>query len=221
MMQKTFLLAATLMSSLVACGDKDADDDTGAADCGEHGEWDEDHDHCHCDDGYQLTDDFMDCEPEDGDSSGSGDEFAPSEVSGTILPDEGPVWLLNAQDGSTWLSIENYAAYGGASGPETRSIDATEVDYATCGVCVRLQLGCEPHGDHAHCETTLMPAVGGAVTFDALGEGAGEAWTGSLSDIRFIEVEIDSSTYATTPVEDGATFTLDAWSFDVVLDEAR
>ena len=211
--------SALLALGLLAC---DASDDTGAAACGEHGDWEADHGHCHCDDGYQLTDDGMGCEPDEDDGDDTSVDtsgFSPDTVEGAVQSGSDPVWLLSAKDGQTWLSIENYPSFGGATGPETRTLDATEIDYATCGVCLMLQTGCETHGDHGHCEATFMPEVGGEVTFDVLGAAAGEQWAGAVSGIRFVEVEIDSETYATTPVPGGATFSLDAWDFDVVLEE--
>ena len=54
-----------LALGFVACGDKD---DTGTPDCGEGGDWDDDHGHCHCDDGYSLADGGNSCEP-----NGAGD----------------------------------------------------------------------------------------------------------------------------------------------------
>jgi hypothetical protein len=208
---------------LFACGDKEADD-SGTEQCGENAHWLDDHGHCHCDEGY-AEDADGDCVEEEDDADtdtdgGGGDAFAPDEVVGEHIAGNDPIWLLTAKDGRTWLKIENHPSFGGASGPETRTLDETEVDYATCGVCVLLQTDCEPHGDHAHCETTFMPEVGGEVRFDALGAGAGESWAGALSGITFVEVEIGSD-YSTTPVQGGDTFTLDAWTFDVVLEAGR
>ena len=117
---------------------------------------------------------------------------------------------------TTWLYIENYPGYGGATGPDTRILDANEVNFATCGVCVLLKTDCSVHGDHAHCGATYMPEAGSRITFDELGSGEGENWSGSLTPIRFVEVSIDSSN-ETTPVENGDQIELDAWSFDVVL----
>jgi hypothetical protein len=211
-----------LPSLLMACGDKE-NADTATSDCDGQGEWNADHGHCHCDEGYALTADGAGCEPreDDGDDTGTpgGDAFDPDSVEGTLatLSDGSQAWLLLAKDDATWLSIENYPAYGGATGPERRTLDATEADYATCGVCLLLQTDCEPHGSHAHCGATFMPEPGGEVVFEALGDAAGARWTGSLNDVTFVEVEIGDD-YETTPVEGGARFELEAWSFDVVLE---
>ena len=148
-----------------------------------------------------------------------GVPFEPDSVEAVYYPEEDPVWVLTAKEGETWLYIENYPRFGGASGPETRRLGEVEVNYATCGVCVLLKTGCSPHGDHAHCSTTYMPEAGSTVTFDELGSGEGGAWSGSISPIRFVEVSVNSSTFETTPVEGGDQIELDTWSFDVTLEE--
>ncbi len=148
----------------------------------------------------------------------STDWFEPDEVEASVFASgEDTVWLLTAKQGKTWLSIENYTAYGGATGPETRTLDAVDIDYATCGLCLLLQTDCEPHGDHAHCGATFMPEVGGEVVTEALDDVAGGSWTGQLSEIRFVEVEIGSD-FQTTVVEGGDSFFLGDWSFDTVLE---
>ena len=153
------------------------------------------------------------------DTAGDEARFEADSVEALFYAGDDPVWVLTAKAGETWLYVENYPSFGGASESETRTLDDTEVSYATCGVCVLLKTGCQQHGDHGHCETTYMPEIGASVTFDELGDEVGSSWTGSLSPIRFIEVSIDSASYETTPVTDGDTIDLDAWDFDVVLEE--
>ena len=146
-----------------------------------------------------------------------GAPFEPNSIEGTFFAEEDPVWVLIAKEGANWIHIENYAGFGGANGPETRTLDATEVNYATCGICVMLKTGCTPHGDHAHCSTTYMPEAGSRITFDELGADVGEPWAGSVSPIRFVEVSMNTSTFETTPVEGGDQIELDAWDFDIIL----
>ena len=147
-----------------------------------------------------------------------GDTFEPDTVDAFFYAGDNPVWVLTAKQSETWLSIENYPSFGGANGAETRTLDETEIDYATCGVCVLLKTGCQQHGDHGHCSTTYMPETGATVTFDELDEEAGGTWSGSLSPIRFVEVSVDGDTYETTPVEDGDTIEMDGWDFEVTLE---
>lgn len=212
---------------IAACGDKDTLD-TATPDCDGHGEWNEEHGHCHCDDYYQITSDGEGCEYSGGDTGDTSEDtedtvFDAASAEATLYDDGkgGLVWILTAKDGTTTLSIENYPDYGGATGPETRTIDATEADYATCGVCVLLQTGCKDHGDHQHCDITYMPEPGGTVTFDTLGDTAGASWAGALADLHLVEVTIDSSTYETTPVDGGDERDIESWSFDTTLTVAQ
>lgn len=146
-----------------------------------------------------------------------GDPFEPDSLEAVFFPEDGaPVWVLTAKQGTTWVKIENFSKFGGAEGPETRTLNQTEVNYRTCGVCVVLETDCSVHGDHAHCGATYMPEPGSRVTFDELGNGAGASWAGSVSPIRFVEVSMDES-LNTTPIEGGDQIDLDGWSFDVVL----
>ena len=145
-----------------------------------------------------------------------GDPFEADSVEGFFFPGDDPYWALTAKQGTTWLAIENYPRFGGAEGPETRTLTASEVNYASCGVCVVLKTDCSAHGDHDHCGATYMPEPGSRVTFDELGTGAGASWAGSVTPIRFVEVSMDDS-YNTTPIEGGDQIELDGWSFDVVL----
>jgi len=146
-----------------------------------------------------------------------GAPFEPDSIDAFFFPEDDPVWVLTAKEGTTWLYIENYPRFGGATGAETRTLDADEVNYATCGVCVLLKTDCSVHGDHAHCGASYMPEAGSRITFDELGSGEGAGWSGSLTPIRFVEVSIDGSSYQTTPIEGGDQIELDSWSFDVVL----
>ena len=147
-----------------------------------------------------------------------GDAFEPDSIDAFFYPGDDPVWMLTAKEGSTWIYLENYPRFGGATGAETRTLGSNEVDYATCGVCVLLKTDCSAHGDHAHCGATYMPVPGSYVTFDILDSEEGGTWAGTLSPIRFVEVSMDSSTYATTPIEGGDQIEIDTWSFDVILE---
>jgi hypothetical protein len=195
----------------------------------------EDHGHCHCDEGYDLSEDGMDCVPSSEDDSdddggdapggGGGDDtgapgsnFAPDSVVGVIYAGSNPYHVLTAKEGRTWLSVQNYPSLGGASGPESRPIGADETNYATCSVCLLLQTGCQVHGDHAHCDATFMPELGGSLTFDALESEVGGEWSGVLSEVRFVEVTINPRSDETIPVADGESFDLGTWSFDVLLE---
>ena len=145
--------------------------------------------------------------------------FEADSVEAFYYPGNDPAWVLLAKSSETWLYIENYPGFGGASESETRKIKGVDTNYGTCGVCVLLKTGCQPHGDHAHCQRTFMVEAGGSVTFEDLGRGAGKSWSGSLSPMRFLEVSMDGDTFETTPIEDGEIVEIGGWDFDVVLEE--
>lgn len=152
------------------------------------------------------------------DTASSGPRFEADSVEALYYDGENPVWVLVAKADDTWLYVENYPLFGGASGPETRTLNETETNYGTCGVCVLLKTGCQPHGDHAHCSATFMPQPGGTVSFDELGFGEGESWAGSLSAMTFVEVSMDSDTFETTPIDGGDTVDFDGYDFQVTLE---
>ncbi len=203
MRSKSFLLLATLTTACGPEGDNASDESDAPGKSGLAGNGGSDGTD---DDEYAALSDI------------DGAPFEPDAVEAFYYPEGGdPVWLLTAKEGETWLYIENYPSFGGATGAETRTLGSTEVNYATCGVCVLLKTGCQPHGDHEHCSATYMPEPGSWLTIDELGSGVGGEWSGTLSPIRFVEVSIASNTYETTPVEGGDQIELDAWSFEVVL----
>ena len=153
----------------------------------------------------------------DPDTAEEGPRFEPDSVEALLYAGDAPVWVLTAKAGDTWLYIENYPSFGGAEGAETRNIKGVELNYATCGVCLVLKTGCQPHGDHSHCDSIYMPEAGGSVTMENLGDEVGSSWSGSMTPIRFIEVSMDEN-YETTPREGGDTIELGRWDFDVVLE---
>ena len=152
------------------------------------------------------------------DTASTGPRFEADSVEAFYYDGNNPAWVLIAKSGDTWIYVENYSGYGGASGAEIRTLKKKDTNYGTCGVCVLLKTGCQPHGDHAHCAATFMPESGGSVTFDELGYGAGESWVGSLSSMAFVEVSMNSETFDTTPVEGGETLAFGGYDFSVTLE---
>ncbi len=76
----------------------------------------------------------------------------------------------------------------------------TGESYADCGLCL-LAYACTANG----CDTTLM-AQSGNVDISAIGTGNGDAFAAEFRDLVFQEVDIDSSTFATTIVPGGLTW---------------
>lgn len=187
--------------------------------CGGHGEMHGSH--CHCDSGFTLSEDGNSCEAaSDTDSIEYGGDFVfePSEVhASTDVNNNAQFWILQATDEDVQLKIEIYEDYGGLSSPGNITLDAVETNYATCGTCLLLQTGCNAHGDHFHCERTLMPMVGGEVNIDEIGRNSGDVFAGQLLGVIFQEVTIDQN-FQTQPVDNGMQHDLAPWSFEAILD---
>ncbi|HUT78751.1 MAG TPA: hypothetical protein VM285_13735 [Polyangia bacterium] len=134
-----------------------------------------------------------------GVQEGGTETFNGSADSGGVIK---YVWVSDAQD--TALNVELYASFGAPTAPGTYDIDATEADYATCGICLLV------FGDSG--ATTYMPvADSGSITLDdyTIASPVGTTFSGSF-DVEMQEVTIADGTYATTPVEGGCAGTLTA-----------
>ena len=190
-MKTHFSSAALAVAVLIGCGES-SPEDSNSADTGE---------------GATAVD-----------TASEGPKFEADEVEALYYDGQNPAWVLIAKADDTWLYVENYPGFGGASGPETRKLKKKDTNYGTCGVCVLLKTGCQPHGNHSHCAATFMPETGGSVTFDELGSAPGEIWSGSLSAMTFVEVSMDSETFETTPIEGGETVEFDGYDFQVTLE---
>jgi hypothetical protein len=117
-----------------------------------------------------------------------------------------------------WLSVGLYFDYGNPKptlGPGTYTLGGTteEQSLATCGTCVVLYTGCD---DTARtCDKTYF-AMSGTLTVTAMDNVGG--FVGSLANARLVEVTVNSSTGATTPVANGSTWCLPSYTFDQPLE---
>ncbi len=99
---------------------------------------------------------------------------------------------------------DNAGAFsGGVVAPGTYTITGDELNYATCGVCVRLFT--EDVADDGYL------ATGGTVTITELSPNV----VATLSDLTFEHVTIDATTFESTPAEDGCTTSVTSVAFDV------
>ena len=213
--------AATLLA-ISACGAEEE-----MVVCGGNGEMHGDH--CHCNSGYELTEDETSCvqapEPrpnnEQNPSNQTSDslDFNPSNPRGatTTAEDGTRVWLVEAIDGATALTIELYEAYGGPTTAGVVEMIQQETSYATCGTCLILRTGCVAHNDHMDCQKSFMPRAEGQMEIQTLGMSPGQRLSGSLSDLVFQEVTIGSRGQ-TNPVTGGELFELNSWPFNVRLE---
>jgi len=122
--------------------------------------------------------------------------------------------LENATPGDI-MTLELYANLGafaandgGVIAPGTYAIAGDEVDYATCGVCVRLYTNAtsSAYGDD------YMP-TSGLVTITQVGNAVGGAFEATVSNLTFRHVRIDSMTFTSTLANDTCASTLTAASY--------
>jgi hypothetical protein len=118
------------------------------------------------------------------------------------------------------LIVEFYAGYGvfkpnGVAGPVTTGtfqITGEELNYATCGVCVRLATNATQTGyEHDYL------ATGGSVTITQVGTATGQMLAASVSNIQFEHVTIDDMSFQSTPANDGCNSAMSGANFSGTL----
>ncbi len=153
----------------------------------------------------------MTCE---ADPSYSGEpmmEQAGSDVNATSMTVdfENYFGALNADTAPDLLDIELYAMTGvftAAITPGTYTLSGDELNYATCGLCVLIYANAtfdSSTGDLTGADQYYL-ATGGSVTITSVADntaGTGTL-TGTLNNITFDHVTIDSTTFTSTPVGD-------------------
>lgn len=113
---------------------------------------------------------------------------------------------LEAAPPSDILIVEFYTGFApfGTSGaptavvPGTYQISGDQLNYATCGVCVRIGTNADTQG----YEDDYL-ATGGTVTVTTADSRVGGTLAFSVSNLTFEHVTIDENTFQSTPVGDG------------------
>ena len=134
-------------------------------------------------------------------SFGSNDQGAETQGSGaTGSAAHVETWggRLNQDASPDIVQLELYAGFGAFMGadisPKTIQLSGDELNYATCGACVRI------FADATQMDSAAQYfATGGTVTLTS----TNGTLQGTLSNITMEKVTIDSSTYMSTPVGDG------------------
>jgi hypothetical protein len=121
---------------------------------------------------------------------------------------------LNADATPDVLQIELVSGYGVfLEGVTTGTFPLAddELNYATCGLCVRVFTDVEDGGGHAMQQYF---ATGGTVTITSIDPNI----TGTVTDVDFVEVTVATDgTYTTTPVTDGCSTAVASTAFDVAV----
>lgn len=124
---------------------------------------------------------------------------------------------LEAAPPTDGLIIEfytGYAPFGTSTAPTpvlpgTYQLTGEQLDYATCGTCIRLVTNAAEDGSS---EDDYM-VTGGTLTVTALGDAVGETLTLAMSNLTFEHVTIDPDTFESTPVGDGCTTAISGATF--------
>jgi hypothetical protein len=121
------------------------------------------------------------------------------------------IGTVNADAMPDGFAVELYAGSGALAGgivPGTYPLAGADLNYETCGVCVRL------FTDFNGTQFTDAGyfATGGTVTITQVSPN----FIGSVSNITMEHVEVDATTFASTPHADGCTTSVTAASWDVV-----
>ena len=127
--------------------------------------------------------------------------------------------LLETSQPSDAIQVDLYAGFGvfsGAITPGTYQLAGDELNFATCGICVRLFTNVSSAGAN---DGTYMP-TGGTLTITAAGTGVGGALTGSLSNLQFRHVNIDPASGETTPAADTCSSALTSATFNATMTAA-
>jgi hypothetical protein len=122
--------------------------------------------------------------------------------------------FLNQEATPDLLEIELMAGYGVfAEGITTGTFRLTgdEVNYGSCGLCVRLLSKVDPASWEAG---QYYMATGGTVTITSLHPQV----TGTLENVKFEHVSIDTTTLESTALNDGCTTQAAAASFEAALE---
>jgi hypothetical protein len=211
--QVFFALAPLLLP--IACADSQSVDEDGDG-CGPNASFSEEHGHCHCDDGFEKVGTACLADTEDDDSNGApAIDLNGAVITGqsTTASDGSAVYIVQAVAGATVARIEGYVGFGAPEAPASVTLSGDELDYATCSVCVVVQQGCDAHGDHFHCDRTLMPS-GGEVVFETL--VLGQTVGGHLHGVDLQEVTI-ADDFRSTPVAGGVQARIGHWDFSAAL----
>jgi hypothetical protein len=88
----------------------------------------------------------------------------------------------------------------GAIQPGTYEISGDELNYASCGVCVRMFADRLNGGGHPLQD---MMATGGTLVVTAVGEAGSGVFQAELKNASFEHVHIDGMSFESTPVGDG------------------
>jgi hypothetical protein len=100
--------------------------------------------------------------------------------------------------------ITGYGVFTNGISTGTFPLTGDELDYETCGMCVRL------FADVGGDDMQQYFATGGTVTITSINPNI----TGSFTGLTYVEVKVDPDTFHVTPIADGCSTQIASGSFD-------
>jgi hypothetical protein len=107
--------------------------------------------------------------------------------------------------------VNGYGVFADGFKPGTFTLAGDEVDYGTCGLCVRLLSRVDPATWEA---SQYYMATGGSVTLTSVHPHV----SGTLNLVTFAHVDIDTTTLQSMQLDDGCTSQATSVSFDAELE---
>jgi hypothetical protein len=117
------------------------------------------------------------------------------------------------------LLVELYAGFGvfpGAVTTGTFTLSGDELNYATCGICVRVLTDATSSG---YGDDYL--ATGGTVNITSVGTATGQTFAATVSNLTFEHVNIADGTFESTPAGDNCTSSMTNATFSATLEAAE
>ena len=146
------------------------------------------------------------CEPPGGNpqAQSSGAAADPDAVVGVAqLSDAAPFDILQLE------LIRGFGAFQTSITTGRFELTGDELDYATCGVCPRIFTDCTT----TECAAQQFYVTGGTVEVTSLSPN----FEFTLSDLTFVEVTIDETTFESTPVANGCETEIGTLSFSAAV----
>ena len=145
--------------------------------------------------------------------------FQPGQLGSGAPHVEGFDGMLNADAMPDDLHIELWGMTGAFGTQDIKTgtfqLSGSDLDYATCGICVLVQTDIHMQGS-GFAQTDDYMATGGSVTLTSVGTNGTGTLSGTLSNVQLTHVTIDPQSFESTPVGDCNT-TISSASFSGTL----
>jgi len=119
---------------------------------------------------------------------------------------------VEAESADLGLLVETEEDYGGPTGPDTIVIEGPELNYATCGTCIRILEQISFSGGTVDRQFLAQTGMLTLSEYDLASEA------GAIEGVMFHEVTIDDQTFESTLVPDDCRVWIGSHTYSVSLD---